>query len=173
MENKTCLTKNICNFCIHFVTLVLITFILYRFGTYSIIYSPVWVKRWPVWKQVLTQIVECCEQQTPLTKATWFFLFFKKRKEIKIKSAGAWCFAQNIQNRVLGCVQTKLDDATKIRRSVHFRRPTGSQHHQRNLGNGCNGCETTTTSTPPLPLPRLPYIPAGYGASAWFGVDAA
>lgn len=41
MENKTCLTKNICNFCIHFLTLVLITSILYSFGTYSIIYSPV------------------------------------------------------------------------------------------------------------------------------------
>lgn len=41
MENKTCLTKNICNFCIHFLTLVLITSILYRFGKYSIIYSPV------------------------------------------------------------------------------------------------------------------------------------
>lgn len=40
MENKTC-TKNICNFCIHFLTLVLITSILYSFGTYSIIYSPV------------------------------------------------------------------------------------------------------------------------------------
>lgn len=43
MENKTCLTKNICNFCIHFLTLVLITSRLYSFGTYSIIYSPVCV----------------------------------------------------------------------------------------------------------------------------------
>lgn len=50
-------------------------------------------------------------------KATCWFCF-KKRKERKPKSAGAWCFAQNIRNRVLGCVQTKLDDATKIGRSV-------------------------------------------------------
>lgn len=58
MENKTCLTKNICNFCIHFLTLVLITSILYRFGKYSIIYSPAGVKN-PVWKQLLTPALEC------------------------------------------------------------------------------------------------------------------
>lgn len=101
-------------------------------------------------------------------------VYQKKRKEKKkMKSAGAWCYAQNIQNK---SIRLRSNQTWRCNRNWSFssnrcgsnlRRPTGSQHHQPNLETGCH----LMVERPPPP--PLLYIPAGHVASAWFGVDAA